>query len=227
MARCTAASKRSKERCKRYASIGRSVCHIHGGKSLRGVASPTFKHGRHSKDLPTRLAARYEERINDPCLLELRSEIALVEARIADLLSRVDSGESGQSWKAAHRAFEKLMKALADHLTEKEQYAVSALGDALSHGQEDYAAWHDLGVEIDRKRRLSEYESKRLVEARQMIPLEQALVMITALTHAVRKHVTDRETLVSINAEFSRLLHQEVADGMPETGRAGTCNLRR
>jgi hypothetical protein len=185
------------------------------------VASPTFKHGRHSKDLPTRLAARYEQGRKDPYLLELRSDVALVEARIVDLLNRVDTGESGESWDAAHRAFEKLMRALADHLTEKEQQAASALGNALSHGQEDYAAWHEVGTEIDRKRRLSRSESKRLVEARLMMPLERALVLVSALTHAVRRHVTDRETLVVIHDEFSKLIHQEAVDGMLETERSG------
>ena len=34
-------------------------CHYHGGKSLAGLASPTYQTGRYSKALPARLAARY------------------------------------------------------------------------------------------------------------------------------------------------------------------------
>lgn len=31
-------------------------CRMHGGLSLRGLASPRYKHGRYSKDLIARLA---------------------------------------------------------------------------------------------------------------------------------------------------------------------------
>jgi len=33
MAQCTAKSKRSKQRCRKWAMRGKTVCHIHGGKS--------------------------------------------------------------------------------------------------------------------------------------------------------------------------------------------------
>jgi hypothetical protein len=36
-------------------------CRMHGGKSLHGIASPRFKHGRYSKYLFARLAGRYLE----------------------------------------------------------------------------------------------------------------------------------------------------------------------
>ena len=34
-------------------------CRMHGGKSLRGIASPRFKHGRYCKDLLGQLAGAY------------------------------------------------------------------------------------------------------------------------------------------------------------------------
>ena len=34
MSQCTAKSKRSKERCRRWALRGKSVCHMHGGRSI-------------------------------------------------------------------------------------------------------------------------------------------------------------------------------------------------
>ena len=38
MAQCAAKSKQSGERCKKDAVASMSVCHIHGGKSLTGIA---------------------------------------------------------------------------------------------------------------------------------------------------------------------------------------------
>src|SRR4051812_27426822 len=40
-------------------------CRLHGGKTPSGVASPNLVHGRFSKDLPTRLLARFEEALSD------------------------------------------------------------------------------------------------------------------------------------------------------------------
>jgi hypothetical protein len=89
MPRCRATSKQSGERCKRHAAKGLNVCSMHGGKSLRGVDSPRFKTGRHSKYLPDRLVERYEEALNDAELTRLDDEIALVDARLQDVLERL------------------------------------------------------------------------------------------------------------------------------------------
>ena len=52
--------------------VGLDVCHIHGGKSLRGPAHPHFTTGRYSTVLPTRLLARYRAAEKDaeltPCV---------------------------------------------------------------------------------------------------------------------------------------------------------------
>ena len=41
---CAAKSKQSGQRCKRYASPGKRVCHFHGGRST-GPRKPAIKHG--------------------------------------------------------------------------------------------------------------------------------------------------------------------------------------
>lgn len=76
---------------------GRTVCLAHGGRTPRGVASPHFRTGRHSRDLPTRLAVRFEAAEGDPRLLELRGELALLDARIEELLGQLDRGEGDEA----------------------------------------------------------------------------------------------------------------------------------
>lgn len=84
---CKAKSKRSGQQCQRHAMIGKTVCHMHGGKTRGGMASPVLKHGRYSKFLPTHLMERYQESLNDSDLLSLREEIALIDARLSELLA--------------------------------------------------------------------------------------------------------------------------------------------
>jgi hypothetical protein len=49
---CSAKSKRSQQQCRNFACRGRHVCRMHGGTSLRSVAHPGFKDGRHVADWP-------------------------------------------------------------------------------------------------------------------------------------------------------------------------------
>jgi hypothetical protein len=70
---------------------GRTRCRLHGGATPRGPAiGPAFKHGRYSRDLPTRLAARYADSQADPDLASLRADLALIHTRITEVLERLD-----------------------------------------------------------------------------------------------------------------------------------------
>ena len=97
--RCTATSKRSGLRCKRFASVGREVCSVHGGKSLRGVSHPGFRHGRYSKALPARLSKEFRKLLADPNLVGLRDELALLDVRIQQCVQARD-------WVAIERLLE-------------------------------------------------------------------------------------------------------------------------
>lgn len=108
--RCTANSKQSGERCRKWAMVGRQVCLAHGGRSPRGVASPHFRSGRYSKALPDRLAGRYEEALHDARLIELRDDIALADARIVELLQKLNPDSPKRGDKSTWRQIMKLVR---------------------------------------------------------------------------------------------------------------------
>ena len=81
MAKCTAISKRSGKQCRRPASHGRIVCHIHGGKSPRGLAHPSMTHGRLSKHVPRRMLADYQARAELLRAIETRRRLVETERR--------------------------------------------------------------------------------------------------------------------------------------------------
>src|SRR5262245_26413920 len=101
--RCTAKSKQRQDQCRLSAVPGRTVCKFHGGKIPRGPALPQFKNGKYSKFLPSRMLQRYRDAEADPELTSLRSELSLIDARLVDLLRRVDTGESGEIWEALQK----------------------------------------------------------------------------------------------------------------------------
>jgi hypothetical protein len=214
---CHAKSKRSQKQCRRKAMRGMDVCYMHGGKTPRGPALPQFKSGRYSRFVPSRLLARYRDAEHDPELTSLRDELALVDARLADLLGRVDTGESSARWWAlmkAHRAF-KRAKASGD--VPRMQEALADIEMHLDAGGQDYDAWHDVCELIEKRRKLCDSETRRLVTLQQMISAEQALLLVGVIVDIIGRHITDRQVLAQITTDLQRLGHVgEVAYGLPD-----------
>ena len=181
-------------------------CRMHGGKTPRGMALPQTKGGRYSRDLPTRMADRYAEALRDAVLLELREEIALLDARLADVLGRVDSGESGAAWATLGRLMRAYRRAQAEGHTTEAEIAAAELERVIDGGMQDHAAWSEVRSLIDQRRRLVESERKRLVEAQQTISVEQAMLFVTALAEAARRHVTDPRVLAAMSEDIERVL---------------------
>ncbi len=181
-------------------------CRMHGGATPHGPDLPQYKTGRYSKYLPARLAGRYQEAQADSELLALREEVVLTDARLADVLKRVDTGESGELWRNAKGAFENFKSAQGKGDIDKSREALTDLSALLTRGQDDYATWDEVGKLLEQRRRLVESERKRLVEMQQMITAERAMLLISAFVGIIRNHVTDRATLAAISADVGRLV---------------------
>lgn len=185
-------------------------CRMHGGNQPKGVASPQFVSGRYSKYLPTRLLDRYHEAESDTELLSLRSEIALVDSRLSDLLSKVDTGEAKKLWEQAKELNRDIQ---ADMLNEDYGHLMmhcKSLDELIGEGLTDYTAWSELYYILDQRRRLAESERKRLIENEQTVRADKALTLAMALLQAVKENVTDRAVLSSVQTAFNRLLQAEV-----------------
>lgn len=191
--------------CKSTLVMPNGRCRIHGGKSLGGIASPTYKDGRYSKYIPKRLMDAASAAALDPDLLSLREEIGLVYARIGDVLSRVDTGESGAMWAKVKSAFASFDNARGN---EDEFKALAALRLSIEAGYSDSLAWGEIGELIEQRRKLVESEQKRLVAMNQMITAERAMLLFGAFAGILRKHVTDPQTLSAISSELGSLLNR-------------------
>ena len=180
-------------------------CRLHGGLSRGGIASASFKTGRYSKYVPGRLLERYQQSVDDPELLNMRQDIALLDARLSDLLQRVDTGEAQKLWEEARKCRDEAMRYMNNEDYGGVVLALEKLDRAIGDGLADYDAWNEVQSLLDQRRKLVEAEQKRLVAMQQMITAEQAMTFATALLEAVRKNVTDRAAITAIQAEFIRL----------------------
>lgn len=208
MKTCGAKTK-SGGRC-RKSPMPNGRCRLHGGLSPSGIAAARFKSGRYSKLLPERLVSRYQEACDDGNLTSLREEIALIDARIGELLSRIDTGESGSTWKELQKAYGELSTAIG--ITDKKKRGlamvgpINAIGALINRGNSDAATWDEIYEIVHSRRRLVESEHKRLADMHQMITTERALTMVGNIVSIIREHVKDTSQLAAISRDIGALV---------------------
>ena len=195
---------KSGESC-RSRAMANGRCRMHGGKTPRGLALPQTTHGRYSKDLPTRLLADYERALQDSDLLELRSEIALLDSRLSDLLQRVDTGEAGALWKQLNHLYDDFIEASRREDRSTANRALVSMQDIIQRGRDDYAAWDEVKAVIEDRRRLVETERKRMLDMQLMVRSDRFMLFVTALASSVKKHIKDRDTLAAISRDIAEI----------------------
>jgi hypothetical protein len=195
---CTATSKRTKERCMGRAMNGSEVCYFHGGKTPRGAQSPNFKTGRHSKYLPARMVAAYEDALADPELLDLNQSIALIDTRLVDLLGRVDNGEPGKLWFNLRKAFSELDAAIRLKDTKVMAESLAALDELTRRGASDYAAWGEIGRLLEDRRKQVETKQRVELQGERAVSANELMTLMSAVLHIIQSTVSDKQERIQI-----------------------------
>lgn len=209
---CTATSKRTGVRCEAWRMKGKDVCRSHGGKSLGGPGSPRWKDGGRSKYraiFEGTALEHYEAARDDPRYVELREEIALLDTLIFQEALKAKIGQSGPLWEDLRRAWDRFQKAADEQVVGEAGRHLQDVGRGIREGARRHAAQREAVDLVERKRRLSDSERRRIVDAQQTVTQQQAMAFVGAVVASVRKHVTDREVLAGIAADISRLVHSE------------------
>lgn len=217
---CTAMSKRSKRRCEGPAVLGspNQRCRMHGGKGEHaiGTRNASFKHGRSSKYLPAQLGDLYAEAISNPDLLEMSSHIALLEARMHELLGESTSDNPVPRWVDLQSAGTMLGQAMKLPMgTEREQRvaeANDALQNVLKAGKAWDSTWSQVVELMDSIRKLTDTEVKRKKELNQLIPVERVIVLMMAVGDTVKRCVSNPTEIQKVQQEFAKLIGSGVTD---------------
>ena len=184
--------------CRRW-SRPNGRCNLHGGKSKHGIDAPNFKTGRYSAYVPDNLATVYDAARADPDLLSLRDNVALVDARIAQLLGDIDNGgAAGQLWENLIREWAKLLAAIrADNATQQGK-SINVLNAIINDGAATAAAWNEITGLTETRRRAVDTEQRVVVTRETMVSIEAVLmylaIQIEATKSAVQKYVDEPET---------------------------------
>ena len=172
-------------------------CYMHGGKSLKGLASPTYKGKGYSRYFPRKkLAEIYVRSYDDPELTRLRKDLALVETRLGELIQSLSSEQSGTLWKQLRKKQLELKRSKPN--SAKATKLLKEIGELIQRGSSDHFIWKEIGQQIELRRRLLDSETKRVLAAHQVMTAEEVKILIDAVATLIRDHVKDRQTLQKI-----------------------------
>lgn len=199
MPQCTAKSKRSGERCKKDAMHGGNVCHIHGGKSPKGAASPTFKHGKRSKYLPQRVANIYDEMQSDDEYMDLRDNLRLREALIREKLKMIDDApDSMEVWKSFRKALDQFKKAWANEDYGNAAIAISDLDTIIDERLVYLMVQSEIRADLAEQRKDQQAIAQIEYKGENAIPAQQLMALMGAVLNVIQTVVTDKNQRIAI-----------------------------
>lgn len=203
----------SGQECQRSAVYGTDRCSRHGGgKPLKGFprGHQNFKTGSNSKYpviriagqiiegkvpmtkryerfIPKRLTEKYVESVNDPEIIALNDDIALVETRIKQLIESLDQNEPPPVWEDAYNAFMEfeMYRKLKDK--EKASDALNYLKYIFEREQSERLAWDEVFDRLEQRMKLAREERQRRMDMKNLLDAEKAMDLVTRLLAAVNE----------------------------------------
>lgn len=179
--------------CHKWPLKGKTRCAKHGANlEVAGPGNPAYKHGRYSKYMPPRLQERYQVALQDPTLLSSREDIALLDARLEDLLRRADTGEAGKTWEQLKQARVEVLQARSRRDAEGVQAAFQEILNLIQAGYADHLTWDDIRATVMDRNKLVRSEQRRLVDMRQMVTVDRLVVFVQVLAGVILEEVHDK-----------------------------------
>lgn len=200
------AKTRDGDPCKNPPMRGAKRCRMHGGKSPRGLAHPSTKHGRRSIDLPTRMLADYEAERGDPDLLNLSDSIAVTRARRSDLFRQLEQSGSASLFLDLLATWQQFERAQRAKDGEAMSVALQEVGRLIKRGATDASKWREIMALQEQERKLVESEQKRRVAMNTMLTAEKGQLLVRALLASVNSHVSDKSVLAAIGSDIMELV---------------------
>jgi hypothetical protein len=175
----------------------------------------------------------YEAYRKDERYLELREFVALIDSRLEELAGRIKNHDSTAAWdeleekhqavkaqqEAQRLALAGLIRAMnaqdkegvkkrIDDLADlaQDEEPVRNMGLLIKNGKADWANWNDFLRTLEERRKLSDSDRRLMVDMHQMLTLQQAIGIFTAVMEDIRDVVGEGEAAVAIgNRIMARL----------------------
>lgn len=181
--------------CGRPATDGYDVCNFHGaGSKVRGTTSGRpLETGRYSSHLPVALRSRYRAALDDPTLIELRDESAVLVSLIAEQLAVYgDDPPNVEEMADAIKSLGQAMRAGDDDVAAAEYHR---LVEVFTSGKGKWAALQNILKLLEQRRRVVGTEVARLTALHQMLTVEQSMALLAAVQDILKRALDKAEGL--------------------------------
>jgi len=170
--------------CEKPARLGFQVCQYHGAGRHKPGGRP-LKSGAYSTVLPEHLLKRYEESLEDPDILAMQNELALLRTYIGDIIKQW--GDDPPNTEEMADAIESMGAALRAGELKEAQDEFLRLERVFLSGRGKFAALREIRGMVEQLRRVSTTERARLVAAEQIITVREAMALVANLVRILKK----------------------------------------
>lgn len=188
---------------------------MHGGKSKKGVASPTFKTGATSKYayLPKVLFSRAENLLTDT-LKNLEESIQIQKSLETTYLEKLGTNESTEAWKRLKAAVSEYEQAQFTAKNDGEKAAIQAKAFGMikwlvNEGLSESFLHLDIARCHESQRKMTETLSKCRKEQQEIYTAEELNQILGIFLGIVKRNITDRAVLSNIQTEISAFQDNE------------------
>lgn len=203
---------RSGTRCRQHVVEGSKYCRAHV-PAIEVTYESEEEKGRYS-GYAGALENSYQNALQDRYLLHLRDEIAILDARLKDLLKQAKEGVNSEAWKKFVTQYRILKNALKKNDFKALNAILEVMDEAMEEGRRENDLWIDIQSAMEQRRRLVETEQKYLAQSNQMIPIESAIALLSAVISSMRNslkkyvanHEIEQTIVIDAQREYERLI---------------------
>jgi hypothetical protein len=178
---------------------GKSGSGGHGGDLPIGALAPRFIDGRKSlgraklfaQQLEDRQSLRrmYIEALQDPDYLSLEADMAMMTARRAELLAELDALDPQLIETSVRNHVKEMGRAMGKDKYSDAMFHANEIQSLLEKGKDNRERWREWISITSQVAKLADTERKRIVEARQFVPIQEMINLQNETIKAVRNAI--------------------------------------
>lgn len=187
-------------------------CALHGGKSLKGEASPTFKHGRFSNYLPQRLLKIYDDVQADEETTILNRNVRLRETFIRERLAMIDDvPDSAETWKQLRHEIDELNKAYRKQDDGGVYNAIAKIERLIDERELYFQAVQEIRIDLAEQRKDKQAIAAIEFKGENAIPATELMTLMGAVLKIIQTVVTDKQQRIQIADGIDSLFSKQTS----------------
>lgn len=208
--------------CKSYPIKGRNFCARHGGLSLIGPDSATFKHGLASinkkrfSSVGKELLSKIEDFREDPELFSLRDDAAYMTALIDRRAEAASEGFGIEVFNNLRSLYTAANRSYKNGNLDSFEESFKQMGEIFAEGGNEARATDEVVELISKRVQLVEAEQRVAHSKAYTLEVDQAYSLVMQVVGIVKQCVRNSDELTAIKSGVGRLLkvYQQDVDSM-------------